>query len=129
MVNTKLKTQTNQNVDKLKLFYHFNISKMDNFREHEMHRFVINKGMKLKEDSTCYVKRIQELDDSFKAPTECIPEIIPYLRIFYSFSDSHDKYIDDRILYYEGMIQYEIIPRVPKNVLRRRQKIQTKLVD
>jgi hypothetical protein len=102
---------------------------MDAFRQHEMQRFVVNQGRK--EDSSWYAIRIQELDASFKAPTECIPEIIPFLRIFYSFSDSHDKeYLDDRILYYEGMIQYETMmePRVPKNVLRRR-KIENKPVD
>jgi hypothetical protein len=100
---------------------------MDAFRQHEMQRFVVNRGSK--EDSSWYARRIKELDSSFKVPTECIPEIIPYLRIFYSFSDSHDKeYLDDRILYYESMIQYETIPRVPKNVLRRR-KIENKPVD
>jgi hypothetical protein len=102
---------------------------MDNFRQHEMMRFVNNRGMK--DGSSWYAKRIQELDASFKAPTECIPEIISYLRLFYSFSDSHDKeYLDDRILYYQSMIQYETMmePRVPKNKLRRR-KIENKPVD
>jgi len=95
---------------------------MDAFRQHEMQRFVINRGSK--EDSSWYARRIQELDASFKAPTECIPEIIPYLRIFYLFSDSHDKeYLDDRILYYESIFQYETkrVPPVPKNSLRRRK--------
>ena len=101
---------------------------MDNFRQHEMMRFVNNRGMK--DGSSWYAKRIQELD-RFKPPMEHIPEIIPYLRIFYSFSDSHDKeYLDDRILYYESMIQYETMmePRVPKNKLRRR-KIENKPID
>jgi hypothetical protein len=99
---------------------------MEIFRQHELMRFIYHRLMNTEKNSAWYAKRIQQMD-CFNTPMECVPELLLYLKGFYSFSDSHDiEYLDDRILYYESMIQYETVrePRVPKNVLRRR-KIET----
>jgi len=96
---------------------------MDDFRFHEMRRFVSHSIYKETNSSWC-AKQIQLHDDNFNAPTEDMPYIIPYLKSLYAISEGpHDSaYIEDRILYYEGMIQYETIKYcVPKNILRRRK--------
>lgn len=101
---------------------------MENFKQHELSRFSANRGLK-QEDSTWYTTRIQTKDAMFKIPTECIPDILPFLKTFYLISEGpHDiEYLDDRISYYESLLQYETkrVPPVPKNNLRRR-KIETK---